>query len=577
MSIALRSKFIAALSLVLVSSVTGTSVPVKAAEGENPPFETEVIVRTVNQFKNRVDVQNFVAMSERYGVDVISMNVKQDEDDEVPSGRVFYQSDIAPVAQGYENFDALQEVITAAHAAGIKVHAWIPQFHDQEAFLKHEEWQMQALVDGEQTPFTGSNGSEYFVNPIHHEVQAYERSIIQEVIDNYPVDGVVLDWIRFDNYNMDVSDYTVNKYEAEFGYSPLSINFDADSPRRQQWNEWRTEQIGQYVGDIREDISRSPNPDVELGVYILPPEFIEVGQNVAKFKDDIDFVAPMAYFDDWDFNSDWVYSTEYGILKDTSDRISGTGVQIVPTLDNDWTDDEYQEIYQGIRGNYPGVQRLSFFAYGAWPEAELAKINERTTWPTSDWSTPGEHDYPAQLPAGWKARNIGSMPGNTTYSTSKKQYTMSSNSTDIWGRADQLNFVYQPVKGDAEIVVQVRSTERMNGWAKAGIMIRESLDHGAKHADMMLTPENGATFQYRTEASGATVDQTADGSAPSWLKLSRKGNSFTGAISSDGKRWQTVGSVQIPMNRQVYIGLALSNPGDDAKNKAVFGSVKITN
>lgn len=576
MTFALRARFMAVLSFVLAFSVAGTSGSVTAAEESNPPFETEVIVRTVNQFKNKADVLNFVEMSIRNGVDVISMNVKQDEDDEVPSGRVFYQSDIAPVAQGYENFDALQEVVTAAHAAGIKVHAWIPQFHDQEAFLKHSEWQMQALVDGVQTPFTGSNGSEYFVNPIHHEVQQYERSIIQEVIENYAVDGVVLDWIRFDNYNMDVSDYTVAKYQAQFGYSPLSINFEADSPQRKQWNEWRTDQIGQYVGDIRQDISQSSKPDVQLGVYILPPEFIEVGQDVSKFKQYIDFVAPMAYFDDWDFSSDWVYSTEYGILKDTSDRITGPPVEIVATLDNDWTDDEYQEVYKGIRDNYPSVKRLSFFAYGTWPEAELVKINERTTWPTPDWTPPVEQDYPAQLPTGWKARNIGSMPGSAVYSSSKKQYTMSGSSTDIWGRADQLNFVYQPVKGNIEMIVQVKSMNRLDSWAKAGIMIRESLNADSKHADMMLTSGNGATFQYREDTTGSTADQTADASAPSWLKLSRKGTTFTGSISSDGKHWETVGTISIPMNNQVFIGIALSNPGDDSGSKAVFGNVKIT-
>ncbi|WP_410770263.1 family 10 glycosylhydrolase [Fontibacillus sp. BL9] len=576
MTFALRARFMAVLSLVLAFSMTGTSGSVMAAEESNPPFETEVIVRTVNQFKNTADVLNFVDMAKTYGVDVISMNVKQDEDDEVPSGRVFYQSDIAPVAQGYENFDALQEVITAAHAEGIKVHAWIPQFHDQEAFLKHSDWQMQSMVDGVQTPFTGSNGNEYFVNPVHHEVQQYERSIIQEVIENYAVDGVVLDWIRFDNYNMDVSDYTVDKYQTQFGYSPLSIDFDTDSPQREQWNEWRTDQIGQYVGEIRQDISQSSKPDVQLGVYILPPEFIEVGQDVSKFKQYIDFVAPMAYFDDWDFNSDWVYSTEYGILKDTSDRISGHQVEIVATLDNDWTDDEYQEIYKGIRDNYPGVKRLSFFAYGTWPESELAKINERTTWPTPDWTPPVEQDYPAQLPTGWKARNIGSMPGNVVYNSSKKQFTMSSNSTDIWGSADQLNFVYQPVKGDMEMILQVRSMDRVDGWAKAGIMIREALNSDSKHADMMLTSENGATFQYREETQGGMTDQTADGSAPSWLKLSRKGNTFTGWISTNGRNWAKVGTVNIPMNRQVYIGMALSNPGDDSGSKAVFRNVKLT-
>lgn len=576
MAFTLRSRFMAVLSLVLVSSVAGGSVPVMAEDESNPPFETEVIVRTVNQFKNLADVQNFIALSTTYGVDVISMNVKQDEDDEVPSGSVFYQSDIAPIAQGYQNFDALQAVITAAHAAGIKVHAWIPQFHDQQAFLAHDEWQMQALVDGVQTPFTGSNGNEYFVNPVHHEVQQYERSIIQEVIGNYDVDGVVLDWIRFDNYNMDVSDYTVAKYQAQFGYSPLSIDFDTDSPQRQQWNEWRTEQIGQYVGDIREDISQSADPDVPLSVYILPPEFTEVGQNVAKFKDEIDFVAPMAYFDDWEFNSDWVYSTSYGILKDTSDRISGSNVDIVATLDNDWTDDQYQEVYKGIRENYPGVKRLSFFAYGAWPEEELANIHERETWPTPGWTAPVEQNYPAQLPAVWKARNIGSMPGNATYNASNKQFTLSSSSTDIWGNGDQLNYIYQPVSGNAEIVVKVQSASWLDGWAKAGIMIRESLSHNSRHADMMLTPANGATFQYRTETAGSMADHTAAASVPKWLKLTRNGNTFKGSISANGSSWQTVGTIQIPMKHKVYIGIALSNPGNDSRNKAVFGNVKVT-
>lgn len=577
MTFQLKKRFIAALGFLLVMPVIGTSAPVKAAGESNSPFETEVIVRTVNQFRNQTDVSNFIALSQSYGVDVISMNVKQDEDDEVPSGRVFYQSDIAPIAQGYENFDALQEVVTAAHAAGIKVHAWIPQFHDQEAFLKHPEWQMQALVNGVRTPFTGSNGNEYFVNPIREEVQQYERSIIQEVIGNYDVDGVVLDWIRFDNYNMDVSDYTVAKYQAQFGYSPLTINFNTDSVKRRQWNEWRTEQIGEYVGDIREDINQSAKPDVQLGVYILPPEFTEVGQNVAKFKDDIDFVAPMAYFDDWDFNSDWVYSTSYGILKDTSDRISGSGAEIVATLDNDWTDDQYQEIYQGIRQNYPGVKRLSFFAYGAWPEFELMTIHERETWPTPDWTSPEDQDYPAQLPAGWKARNIGSQPGTVTYSSSNKQFTVSSSATDIWGNGDQLNYIYQSLRGNAEIIVKVQSVSRLDGWAKAGVMIRETLNSDAKHVDMMLTPENGATFQYRTATTGVTADHTAAATVPKWLKLTRSGNTFTGAISSNGTSWQTVGSIQVPMTSKVYIGLALSNPGEDSRNKAVFGNVKITN
>lgn len=563
-----KRKIAAMSTLLLLGSSVGTSAPTWAESGDYPPFETEVIVRTVNQFTDKEDVEAFVEQAERYGVDVISMNVKQDEDDEVPSGQVFYQSDIAPVADGYEDFDALREVVTQAHAAGIKVNAWIPQFHDQEAFLKNEDWQMQSLVDGKQTPFTGSNGSEYFVNPLHPQVQQYERSIIREVVENYSVDGVTLDWIRFDDYNMDVSDYTIAQYKAKFGYSPLTIDFDKDSPQRRQWNEWRTDRIGQYVGDVRQDISRSTNPDVQLGVYVLPPEFTEVGQNVAKFKQHVDFIAPMAYFDDWGFKSEWVYSNESGILKDTQDRLTGTSAKIVPTLDQDWTDEDYQEIYAGIRQNYPNVNRLSFFAYGTWTEDELATIDERTGWPSA-----GEEDYAAKLPEGWSARNIGAMPGKVSYSASKKQFTLTGSSSDVWGDSDQLNFIYRPLKGNAEMTVQVKSLSRLDDWAKVGLSIRESLAADAKHVDMVLTPKNGASFQYREQAAGDTVDRTAEASVPGWLKLSRQGNTFVGSFSADGKRWERVGTVRVAMNAQAYIGLALSNPGRDAAGKAVLGNL----
>ncbi|MDO3409757.1 putative glycoside hydrolase [Saccharibacillus sp. CPCC 101409] len=566
-----KKKFSALTSLVLTFSLLGAAAPSSAEEGDYPPFETEVIVRTVNQFKDKADVRDFMELAERHGVDVISMNVKQDEDDEAPSGQVFYRSKIAPVAEGYEDFDALREVVAQAHAAGIKVNAWIPQFHDQEAFLQNEDWQMQALEDGVRVPFTGSNGSEYFVNPLNREVQRYERSIVREVVENYSVDGVVLDWIRFDDYNMDVSDYTIAEYKAQFGYSPLDIDFAKDSVRRKQWNEWRADRIGQYVRDVRRDLEASSNPDVRLGVYVLPPQFAEVGQNVAKFKSYVDFIAPMAYFDDWGYDGEWVYGDRSGILKDVRNRLAGTQARIVPTLDQDWTDEDYQEIYAGIRRNYPEVERLSFFAYGAWTEDELAAIDERTGWPAS-----GEQDYDAKLPAAWSARNIGSMPGTAAYQSSKKHFTLGGSSTDVWGESDRLNFVYRPIAGNAEMVVQVKSLSRLDDWAKAGLSIRESLAADARHVDMVLTPENGASFQYRTEKGGETADRTAGASSSAWLKLSRSGDTFVGFVSGDGRSWTRVGSIRVPMNDRAYIGLALSNPGEDSKGKAVFGSAKAT-
>lgn len=132
--------------------------------------------------------------------------------------------------------------------------AWIPQFHDRAAFDKNSEWQMRALVDGKVKPFTGSNGTEYFVNPLHPGVQAYERSIIKEVAANYDVDGIVLDWLRFDDYNMDMGDYTRTQYKNQYGYDPITINFASDNAKREEWNDWRTTKLGEYVRDVKSDL-----------------------------------------------------------------------------------------------------------------------------------------------------------------------------------------------------------------------------------------------------------------------------------------------------------------------------------
>ncbi|MEF2246176.1 glycoside hydrolase family 10 protein [Paenibacillus sp. IITD108] len=534
-----------------------------AASAANTPFETEIIVRTVNQFKIAADVTTFINKAVQYNVDVINLNVKQDEDDEVPSGYVFYDSDIAPIAPGYATFDALQHVITAAHANNIKVRAWIPQFHDQAAFNLNPGWQMYSLVGGVAKPFKGSGGDEYFVNPIHPDVQAYQRSIISEVVSNYDVDGVVLDWLRFDDYNMDVSSYTVNLYQSLYGYSPLTINFATDSTRRQEWNAWRTDKIGQYVADVRDDIE-AVKPGLELGVYILPPEFTEVGQDVSKFHESIDFVAPMAYFDDWGFTPDWVYGTN-GILADTA-ALAGSAVRIVPALDDDWTTAQYNQVYGGIRDNYPNVTHLSFFSYGAWSDTTLSQINTRRTWPDN-----GEYD--AALPAGWKARNIGLTAGTASYSSG--DFTLTSKSSDIWGTQDKLNFIYQTMTGDGTIVAKVNAMSNMNSWAKAGVMIRDTLNPSAKHADMLMTPSNGATFQYRAATGGSMTDVLASASVPRWVKLERAGNQFIGYISSNGTSWSEVSRKTIAMNSSVYVGIALSNPGSSSSNKAMFSQVQI--
>ena len=218
----------------------------------------------------------------------------------IPSGQVFYNSSIASIASGYNSSELMHYLINLAHENNILVKAWIPQFHDQIAYNLNSEWRMKMLRKNRVVPFNNGR-SEYFVNPIHPDVQAYELSIILEIIQNFAIDSVALDWIRFDDYNMDMSDYTRNLYIAEKGIDPVSINFSSDNNQRREWNLWRSNHIATYIEQVKQSIHLI-KPDIPLGIYALSPEWEEVGQNSALFHESIDFIAPLCYYDDCGFN-----------------------------------------------------------------------------------------------------------------------------------------------------------------------------------------------------------------------------------------------------------------------------------
>ncbi|MHC4206436.1 MAG: LamG domain-containing protein, partial [Planctomycetota bacterium] len=61
-------------------------------------------------------------------------------------------------------------------------------------------------------------------------------------------------------------------------------------------------------------------------------------------------------------------------------------------------------------------------------------------------------------------------------------YTMTGSGADIWGTSDQFHYAFKNLAGAGSIFAKVESVENTNGWAKAGVMIRETLDADSAHA-----------------------------------------------------------------------------------------------
>jgi Concanavalin A-like lectin/glucanases superfamily len=160
-------------------------------------------------------------------------------------------------------------------------------------------------------------------------------------------------------------------------------------------------------------------------------------------------------------------------------------------------------------------------------------------------------------------------------------FTMTASGTDIWGTADEFHFAYKMLTGAGSIVARVDSVQNTNAWAKAGVMIRETLDPGSKHAFACVTPGNGVASQGRidTDTDSFSVNQTGL-TSPYWVKLDRDfAGRFTVSHSADGVTWQPVqGSTwtAISMSSLVYVGLALTSHDANLTCQATFSNVTIT-
>jgi hypothetical protein len=161
--------------------------------------------------------------------------------------------------------------------------------------------------------------------------------------------------------------------------------------------------------------------------------------------------------------------------------------------------------------------------------------------------------------------------------------------TDIYGTADQGRFAYKSLTGDGSIVARVESLTNTNAWAKAGVMIRETLTEGSSWAYIVYGGANGVHFQARLSANAsATSDTTltnlpADQTgarSPVWVKLERKGNLFNGYYATDaaGTAWKAMAfnPQTITMAANVYVGLAVTSHAAGAVCGGRFSSVATT-
>jgi hypothetical protein len=147
-------------------------------------------------------------------------------------------------------------------------------------------------------------------------------------------------------------------------------------------------------------------------------------------------------------------------------------------------------------------------------------------------------------------------------------------------------YAYKELRGDGEIVARVNSFDSPAGWA--GVMVRETAEPSSyppavKCVAVVVTPGEGASFLYCRAADEQKERHSVPGvQAPCWVKLVRRGDTFTAQFSTDGTAWQDVTdsggmalAVRVPMVVPAYVGLCVTSDRWSTPGIAEFSRVSL--
>ena len=157
-----------------------------------------------------------------------------------------------------------------------------------------------------------------YLSPLHPKVNLYLRDVFKELIDNYDIDGIHLDYIRFHDNFYGYNPVGRNEFEKEYEIDPIDIVRGIISTRygwpqeyvdsmKLAWDTYRQDKVTELVSLVNEDIQNSTK-NIQLSAAVKPNLVVAKERWFQNWKDwidkgIIDFVVPMNYFPEIkDFN-----------------------------------------------------------------------------------------------------------------------------------------------------------------------------------------------------------------------------------------------------------------------------------
>jgi len=165
----------------------------------------------------------------------------------------------------YNTFDSLAAAIEYGHQIGLKIHAWATINEDDHGW----GWPSEFTKTYPEFRWLRRDGRPYhsqlsFAFP---EVRAYKLALIDELLTNYDIDGLFLDWIRTgdvrDNPQTDAAGVADNGYEepniaafkSKYDFDPHEVPNDDD-----RWIRLRAAPQTLFMRDVRARVAKHHKP-----------------------------------------------------------------------------------------------------------------------------------------------------------------------------------------------------------------------------------------------------------------------------------------------------------------------------
>jgi TolB protein len=168
--------------------------------------------------------------------------------------------------------------------------------------------------------------------------------------------------------------------------------------------------------------------------------------------------------------------------------------------------------------------------------------------------------------------------GSAQYNAANRSYTLTGSGENMWFTADAFQFAWKQASGDITLTADISFLEKGgNPHRKAVLMIRQSLDADSPYADAALHGEGLTSLQFRDAKGGPTHEIQSNISAPSRLRIEKRGDFFYMFLASaPGEPLRPAGaSIKLPLQGSFYIGIGVCSHDKNTVEKAVFSNVEI--